>query len=223
MVKAYITALEEEYSRQRNSEIAAGQQAYLKNKFAFFGIKTEPRRAISAVFLEKTMLPPYSQMRHVVKHFWNRPEREFHHFAQELMYAYRNQFQESDLELIEYLITHQSWWDTVDFVAPKLVGPYFLKYPHQRDPTIKNWLSSNHIWLQRSAVLFQLKYKKDFDATFLTYVIQALTGSKEFFINKAIGWALREYGKQNPAWVLEFVSKNPNLSSLSRKEALRRL
>jgi len=85
---------------------------------------------------------------------------------------------------------------------------------------VKKWLLSNNIWLQRSALLFQLKYKENIDTVLLSATINSLLGSKEFFINKAIGWILREYSKTNAIWVMEFANKTA-LSSLSKKEALR--
>ena len=118
------------------------------------------------------------------------------------------------------MITHKSWWDTVDYIAANLLGTYFKLYPEQRQIYVKNWLASGNFWLQRSAILFQLKYKDQVDTEMLSHVITSLLGSKEFFINKAIGWMLREYGKTNPAWVVDFVNGH-QLEKLSQKEALR--
>lgn len=118
------------------------------------------------------------------------------------------------------MVTHKSWWDTVDFIAAKLMGEYFTKFPEQRAIYVKKWIDSNNIWLQRCALLFQLKYKENLDTALLGAVINSLLGSKEFFINKAIGWILREYSKTNPNWVMEFANKTA-LGNLSKKEALR--
>ena len=118
------------------------------------------------------------------------------------------------------MVTHKSWWDTVDFIAVKLMGAYFITYPDQKKVCISKWLKSNNIWLQRSALLFQLKYKSAIDTQLLSSSINYLLGSKEFFINKAIGWILREYSRTNPIWVMAFVDKTA-LSNLSKKEALR--
>lgn len=118
------------------------------------------------------------------------------------------------------MITHQSWWDTVDFIATKLLGAYFKTYPEEKEKYVNKWLKSNNIWLQRSALLFQLKYKTDLDTVLLSCTITSLLGSKEFFINKAIGWVLREYSKSNPEWVIDFVNEN-HLTALSKREALR--
>ncbi len=128
--------------------------------------------------------------------------------------------EEEDILLYEYMITHKSWWDTVDFIAAVLVGAYFKAFPNKRNDITKRWMSSNNIWLQRSTLLFQLKYKETLDTEFLARTINNLLGSEEFFINKAIGWVLREYSKTNKDWVLKFAAKT-SLHSLSKREALR--
>ena len=106
------------------------------------------------------------------------------------------------------------------FLTAKLMGEYFKKFPEQRAIYVKKWIDSNNIWLQRRALLFQLKYKENLDTALLGSTISSLLGSKEFFINKAIGWILREYSKTNPNWVMEFACKSA-LGNLSKKEALR--
>ena len=102
------------------------------------------------------------------------------------------------------------------------MGSYFKKFPEQRAESVQKWLDSGNIWLQRCALLFQLKYKEEIDAKLLSHVIQSLLGSKEFFINKAIGWVLREYSRTNPTWVVSFVEVH-TLHNLSKREALRLL
>ncbi len=221
MVEEYINTLEIEFLKHANPEYAEVQKRYLKNQFKFFGIRTPHRRDIQKPFLQKKYLPPKQDLNHLIKALWQKPQREFQHFALDLSYKYRKQLDKSDIELFEYLITHKSWWDTVDGVAPKLVGNYFKIYPEQRDVYTKKWLNSGNIWLQRSSLIYQLFYKEELDTEFLAYGIYRLLGSNEFFINKAIGWMLRQYSKTNPVWVEEFVEKTPQLSGLSKREALR--
>ena len=102
------------------------------------------------------------------------------------------------------------------------MGEYFKTFPNQKEKYVTKWLKSDNMWLQRSALLFQLKYKNKIDTVLLSSAINSLLNSKEFFINKAIGWVLREYSRTNPNWVIEFVN-NTELSNLSKKEALRLL
>jgi 3-methyladenine DNA glycosylase AlkD len=194
----------------------------MRNQFAFFGLSAPERKQIQQAFLVNKYLPPKSQMSEIVKQLWQKEQREFQYFAQEFALKYSNRVERQDIELFAYMISHKSWWDTVDFIATKLVGNYFRQFPEQRDYYVQKWLDSQNIWLQRSAVLFQLKYKNDLDTELLTLIIKSLQPSNEFFINKAIGWILREYSRSNPAWVQDFVAQN-QLSKLSAREALRLL
>ena len=218
--ETYVNHIELEYKKHSNSEIAQGQKAYMKNNFDFFGLKSPIRKDLQRPYLIKNALPLKSDLKEVIGLLWGKPQREFHYFGTELVFKYKRQFEETDIGLLEFMITHQSWWDTVDFIASNLVGPYFKLYPDLRWSICKTWLQGENMWLQRTALLFQLKYKTDLDTELLEHNINYLLGSKEFFINKAIGWILREYSKTNPAWVSEFVKKT-ELSSLSEKEALK--
>ena len=192
----------------------------MKNNFEFYGIKAPDRRVIQRPFLLSAFLPPKSELETIIRSLWSKPQREYQYFAQELLAKYVKQLEKEDIKLLEFLVENKSWWDTVDFIAPKLIGEYFKIYPNQRDIYVNKWLKTENIWLQRSAILFQLKYKNQLDTEVLERVINALLGSNESFINKAIGWILREYSKTNPAWVIEFA-KNTSLHKLSRREGLR--
>jgi len=194
----------------------------MKNKFEFFGVKSPVRKEIQKLFFAKDKLPPKPDVEKVVRELWSMPERELQYFAMELFWKFKRQFEEKDIELMEFMVVTKSWWDTVDMVAGRLMAEYFLKFPHKRKEYVDKWLVSGNIWLQRSATLFQLNYKEKMDVELLSYVISFLLGSNEFFINKAIGWVLRNYSKTNPAWVTEFADKT-ELSNLSRREALRLL
>jgi 3-methyladenine DNA glycosylase AlkD len=216
----FIDILEIEFEKNINAEIALEQKAYMRNQFEFYGLKAKERREIQKPFFIKQYLPNKSELYIIVKTLWEKPQREYQHFSQELAFKYVNQLEQKDIKLFEYMVTHKSWWDTVDFIANKLMGEYFKTFPNQKDKYVTKWLKSNNIWLQRSALLFQLKYKKNLDTELLSSTINSLLGSKEFFINKAIGWVLREFSRTNPKWVIEFVN-NTELNTLSKKEALR--
>lgn len=216
----YIEALSFEFNKNANPERAAQQNAYLQNKFECYGLKTAQRREIQKPFLIREFLPPKEHLEEIVKILWDKPQREYHYFAQELVFKYAKHMEVKDIYLFEYMISHNSWWDTVDFIANKLVGQYFKTFPNKKTKYINKWLATNTIWLHRTALLFQLKYKKDVDTLLLSHVINTLIGSKAFFINKAIGWVLREYSRTNPEWVINFVNIT-NLNTLSKREALR--
>ena len=218
----FIETFETELKNNSNSKIALQQKAYLRNQFEFYGLTTAKRREIQKPFLIKKYLPEKRELDKIVKELWNKPQREYQHFSQELAYKYINHLEKKDIELYEFMVMHKSWWDTVDFISNKLMGEYFKKYPAQKDIYVQKWLKSNNIWLQRSALLFQLKYKGELDTELLNFIIHSLLHSNEFFINKAIGWILREYSRTNPKWVEQFVNTT-DLNALSKKEALRLL
>ena len=216
----FLNTLKAQFEKEANASIATGQQAYMRNQFSFYGVKTPVRRAIQRELFKKDVLPPKPELHKLVTSLWNLPERENQYVAQELARKYIKNIEEEDIVLYEYMITHKSWWDTVDFIAANLVGAYFKAFPHKRNDITKRWMSSNNMWLQRTTLLFQLKYKETLDTEFLAKTIQNLLGSQDFFINKAIGWVLREYGKTNEDWVLQFAAKT-SLHPLSKREALR--
>ncbi len=218
----FISSLEKEFLSISNPENARKQKAYMRNQFEFYGIKAGDRKEIQKPFLNKQYLPLKEDMLIIVKELWSKPEREYQHFAQEFVFKYSKKFELKDIELLEYMVMQKSWWDTVDYIAYKLMGQYFKLYPEQIETYINKWLNSKNIWLQRSALLFQLKYKEDLNTELLSLIINRLLGSKEFFINKAIGWVLREYSRTAPSWVIEFVNKTA-LHPLSKREALRLL
>lgn len=223
MVKEFIISLKEEFNIHADAVIAKQQKAYMKDKFEFFGLKAPVRRSIQKPFLDKKHLPPKNEMPNYVKALLQLPQREFHHVAQELAEKYVKHSEKEDIALYEYMICTNSWWDSVDYIATKLLAPYFLKFPEQQQVYVDKWLASGNLWLQRSAVIFQLQYKEKTDTQLLSHAINNLLGSKEFFINKAIGWALRNYSRTNARWVVDFVNGTPSLHTLSKREALRLL
>ncbi len=219
-MKDFLNTLTQTLHAHANAHIAVQQKAYMKDLFPFLGIKTPLRRDLCKPFLQRSFLPPKKEAVQIIKLLWLKPEREYQYFAQELMYKYTSQFEKDDIELIEWVIVNRSWWDTVDFIAAKIAGEYFKMFPQQIKPVTTRWMKSGNMWLQRSCMLFQLKYKMKVNVVLMSLFIQQLQGSKEFFINKAIGWMLREYSKTNPVWVKKFAAEN-KLSNLSRREALR--
>ena len=216
----YIEALAQDLHEHADPLNAAGQKAYMRNQFEFYGLNASRRRAVQRPYFLKSNLPPKEELPALLTILWEKPQREFQLIGQELCAKYLKQKCIGDIHLYEFMVTHKSWWDTVDYIAANLMGSYFKNYPEERLPCVDKWLQSENIWLQRSALLFQLKYKEKLDTKLLTYTIDRLLGSKEFFINKAIGWILREYGKTDPSWVLSFATST-NLHNLSKREALR--
>lgn len=213
----YIQPLREAFENAKDPVNAGFQSAYMKDLFPFFGIRTDLRRSISkACFRDQPMLPQ-QELHKVVKQLWSLPQREFQYAAQELIEHHKKTWDQDTIVLIEYCITHKSWWDTVDYLSGTLAGAWFRNFPGTREEISGQWNASADIWLNRSSLLFQLKYKKGTDQQLLRKYILHLSGSKEFFIQKAIGWILREYSKTDPVWVRNFLGRN-KLASLSVRE-----
>ncbi len=218
----YVKNIESIFSKNANSEYALNMKKYMKNKSEFFGINSPLRRELCKESLRKENLPPIDIIRDIVNEFWKKPEREFQYFAMELLSKYSKQLEIDDYQLFEFMLTTKSWWDTVDYIASNLVGTHFKLFPELKKSISVEWMNSNNMWLQRTAILFQLKYKGDTDTELLFAFIKQLSSSSKFFIRKAIGWALREYSKTNPKSVKEFVQNNEQqLSGLSKREALK--
>jgi 3-methyladenine DNA glycosylase AlkD len=195
--------------------VAAQWQAnYLRNQFPCLGVRAPKVRE-----LVKTI--PSNDWRSEIWDLWQQPEREFHHAAIFLCLRHKKQATAEDIVLYERLITENFWWDTVDTVAPHLMGPLLQKFP-KLVPETKRWLQSPHLWLRRSAIIHQLRAKEKTDTERLFTYCSKLAHEKEFFIRKAIGWALREYGKTNAPAVLEYL-ETAALSPLSVREAKKHL
>lgn len=216
----FVSEIVELFDSNANPQNALPMKKYMKDLFEFHGIKTPERNELIKDYLKKENLPPVYQLKKIVNLFWKLPQREYQYFAMRLTEKYIKHPEEDFIDLFEFMITNKSWWDTVDFIAANLVGIYFKKYPQIIIPKTEEWMNSGNMWLQRSALLFQLKYKSKTDTELLFNYIKRLSKSGEFFIRKAIGWCLREYSKTDPAAVLRFVN-SVELSNLSKKEALR--
>lgn len=216
----YIKPLKKAFELVADKDIAKGQQAYMKDLFPFFGIKAAERRTISTAHFKTHGFLEEAKLYEVVEALWDLPMREYQYTGQELLQFHRKRFTVNTIHCLERCITHKSWWDTVDALNSHGTGIYFEKFPEKTKAVTGRWNKSANIWLNRSSLLFQLKYKHHTDKELLSTYIEQLAGSKEFFIRKAIGWILREYAKTNQDWVKEFVTSH-DLSGLSRREALK--
>ena len=219
----YLKPLNSLFEANQNKENAAAMSAYMKGHFPFFGIKSKERREIQKRFLAENGLPkPFDSV--VFEAFWSAPEREFQMAGLDILRRQAKKSEVDDIELTEKLITTKSWWDSVDGLSSWVAGPYFLKFPEQMKPVTDRWAVSENIWLKRASIIFQLGYKSKTDVDVLKNHIEMNLGYTEFFINKAIGWALREYGKTNPQWVIKYVEElDDRLHPLSKLEALKNL
>lgn len=211
---SYLVTL---FERNRNPENAVPMQKYMKNHFPFLGIKTPLRRQLTRDFYKETGILKQDLNLELVTQLWIKDEREYQYTAQDYLVKSIKKINGSHLPFIEDLITTKSWWDTVDVLSPHLVGNIAKVTPSTIEEKIEGWAFGEHLWLKRSSILFQLKYKEETNETILYKYIKANANSKEFFIQKAIGWALREYSKTNPNSVRQFINET-TLPKLSVRE-----
>lgn len=215
MMNGPLDLLIAQLEQMRQPGEAAAMSAYQRNQFPFLGVRTPERRLVLKQFLaghpaDKSWVPL----------LWELPEREYHYCGVDILLALKKKLTPADIPLIENCITRHSWWDTVDLLASGAAAALLRNYPELQDECGNKWIASENMWLNRTAILFQLHYKDTTDEYRLYRYIRMHAGSKEFFIQKAIGWALREYSKFNPASVEAFIDKE-ELMPLSRREGLK--
>ena len=219
----FIDQLVALFESNANPEFASGMKAYMRNKFEFYGVKSQLRRELvkKTVVLHKDYVA--ENTRTIALELYQLPYRELHHCGMEIFEKeLRKTYKKEDIKFIEQLISINSWWDTVDYIAKNILGKYLLMYPEEINAIISKFTRSDDLWLNRSTIIFQLGYKTKTNEDILFEQCMTFRHSKEFFIQKAIGWSLREYGKTNPENVLKFVNST-QLKPLSRKEAIRNI
>lgn len=220
---AYVLSLKKLYEQNANPAQAVPMKKYMRNQFEYLGIKSPQSAALMIDFIKENGLPPIAQLDEISRDLWSLPQREFQYAATGLVRRLENQLEPGFITTIEYLLITKSWWDTVDSIAGGTVGTHFKRFPDVCKKYLKKWRKSDNFWLRRTTLLFQLGYKKETDFDLLCELIHENLGSDEFFINKAIGWALRQYAHTNPAPVKKFVNATKKLHPLSRREALKNI
>ena len=149
---------------------------------------------------------------------WEKEPREYQYVAANYLKAMQSYLTKDDLPKLERLVVTKSWWDTVD-ILDRVVGSLVADYPELEEVLLK-WSLSDNIWLRRVAIDHQLLRKEKTNVQLMEKILLNNMDQTEFFINKAIGWALRDYSKTNPEWVASFIEKNKErMAELSIKEA----
>lgn len=215
-----LHVLVETFDRHRNPVDAVQMEKYMRNKFSFLGIRSPERKELSKEFNRTLKFNTEANIESIITYLWERPQREYQYVAVDYLVKNKQWLTDKHVDLIEYLITTKSWWDTVDLIASHLVGIVFSKYPYLIKERGEVWLDSENMWLRRSMLLFQLKYKEETDKELLFLIIRQTSHIDEFFIQKAIGWVLREYSKTNPDAVVIFMENN-DLSHLAKREGMK--
>lgn len=219
----FIEDLEKAFQENSNRENAVPMENYMKNHFSFYGVTAANRRLVFKSVLKRHQKEVAENARAIARELFSKKYRELHYCGIEiLMKELKGKYKKEDVSLIEFLIVTNAWWDSVDTISKYILGEYLLQFPEETENIVDQFSNSGNIWLNRSAILFQLGYKEKTNADLLFALCQKHSGSNEFFIRKAIGWALREYGKTNAPAVVKFVETN-NLKPLSKKEALKNI
>ncbi|KUL20955.1 DNA alkylation repair protein [Streptomyces regalis] len=219
-VLARLTAA---YAAAADPKRAATAQAYLKDVAPFLGIPTPERRALSRTVLEGTPRPDETDCTAVALRCWRLPEREYHYFAVDYLRRHVGRCSSGFLPVARHLVTTVSWWDTVDALAAHVVGGLVAADP-LLTADMDAWIVDDDLWVARTALLHQLRYKERTDTQRLFAYCLRQSGHPDFFIRKAIGWCLREYAKTDPEAVRAFLARERGrFAPLSMREALKNI
>ena len=222
MVSLYISPLTSEFELQQDREKASKMSAYMKGMFSYYGVSSVPRKLIYKKWKSKidpTLTQEYNW--ELIRELWDMDQREYQYIAIDWMNSWPvSAYREEDIEELRFLISNKSWWDTVDLIASNYLGKFALKFPKIMDEVIVDWQHEKSIWLHRACLIYQLKQKRATNLERLSYLIDVYKSNNTFFIQKAIGWSLREVSKWNPEWVKDMV-ENKRLTGLAKREAMK--
>lgn len=205
------------FEEHRDEYKALMMSAYVKNLFPFLGIQSPKRKELTQPFF--TQARKESSVDWVfIRQCWESEYREMQYVALDYLILKKNSLSVTDIPKLKNLAEQKSWWDSIDKLD-RIIGNVALRFPEVNE-TLLQWSISPNKWLRRIAIDHQLLRKNRTDADLLEKILINNLSQTDFFINKAIGWALRDYSKTNPEWVKEFIEKNKSkMASLSIKEA----
>jgi len=222
-----LALLRTELSRAGDPKKTAAMQAYMKSAMPYWGVQTPVQRDITRRLFTANRLETAEEWREACLTIWRAAEyREERYAAIDLTgFKYYREWQTLDtLPMYEEMIVAGAWWDFVDVIASARLGPLLRQYPGRMRTKMLQWGRSRSIWKRRSAILCQLTFKSETDLDLLYAAIEPSLGSKEFFLQKAIGWALRQYAWSDPREIRRYVRANADrLSALSKREALKNI
>ncbi len=222
MVNALVEFVRSSLEQLADPEKAVPMAAYMKTDMPFYGVTSGPRRKIGRELRDR--FPPGSnaEYRTQVETLWTLEHREEKYLAIGVARDHREFIRFDNLDLYERLIREGAWWDFVDEIAAHLIGEVLAAEPERINPVLEQWIDDPFMWIRRTAILAQLGRKQDTDEDMLFRFAARRADETEFFIRKAIGWALRDYARTNPDAVRAFL-KTHELSGLSRREASKHL
>ena len=209
------------YEAARDSAAAEPMRKYMRDQFDFLGIPTPVRTTLDREITAGVDPPDETELTRVAEACWALPHREYQYFACGYLRKHIRVAGAGFIDVAARLITSKAWWDTVDALATRTVGPLVRAHPGLV-ATMDRWIDHDDMWLARTALIHQLTYKRDTDVERLFRYCRRRADDREFFIRKAIGWSLRELTKSDPERVHTFLADmGDDLSPLSRKEALK--
>lgn len=208
--------LEAALTKQANEEGAIQMERYMRNRFKFYGLKTPDRRKTYHKFLKEEKKNKCVDWK-LLNQAWENPHREMQYFVCDYLIAMKKFLSYEDIVNIENYVKSKQWWDTIDNLI-KPIGDIGLR-DKRVDELMLNWSVNSDFWVRRVTIEHQLLRKNKMNTELLAKIIRNNLNSDEFFINKAIGWALRDYSKTDPEWVKEFIKNHESgLADLSIKE-----
>ena len=201
-----------------DKKVAFGAQAYMKDIAPFLGVKTPERRKLFKEIFKELPTPTSKELGETARALWKLREREYHYAACDLIDFFIESADKNFLkDHVEYLITQKSWWDTVDTLGSVAISPLTIKYPSIS--LVRSWNKSSNMWLNRAAIQHQRGRKTNTDIPLLLEFLDTHAGESEFFIAKAIGWALRDLSRVNNTEVKKFLKAHPELNRVAVREA----
>ena len=201
-----------------DSKVAFGAQAYMKGVAPFIGVKAPERRKVAKELAKKLPRPTSDELGKTARALWKLPEREYHYLACDLIEIFIDCADKTFLaNHVEFLISHKSWWDSVDLLGSAAVSPLTLKYSSVT--LMRKWSKSSNTWLNRAAIQHQRGRKSETDIPLLLEILDYHADQSEFFIAKAIGWALRDLSRVNNSAVKKFLKAHPELNRVAVREA----
>ena len=218
-ISKYITAITKELQKKADPAYASKMKAYMKGHFDYYGVRGPDNKAIFNSLWKSHKADWIEDFRELITELWKKDEREYQYIAIHLVKKVKKKFVSEDIIWLEEMIQTRSWWDTVDFLAGHGVGQILLHDEELKLQKAEEYINHKNMWMRRTALIFQLFYKDKTDKDLLFALIDSTLGSKEFFINKAAGWALRQYSKTDPSAVRNYIYlQRPKLSNLTIKE-----
>ena len=216
-----LARLVPDFEQEADPERAQQQQAYMRDQFPYLGLPLPLVRKLSKTVMRGLPRPGEDDLRDIVLRCWDLPEREFQYFACEILRT--GAPEPGFLPTLRTIITTKSWWDTVDPLATRVVGDLVRAHP-ELSATMDAWSADDNLWLSRTAILHQLHWGTATDTRRLFSYCTARAGHRDFFIRKAIGWALRHYARTDPAAVRGYIDAHRDvLAPLSVREATKHL